>query len=94
MNGPLQQALHLISSGQADAGLQQLRQVASGGDPEALFVLADLTWSGTLVPQDPARGRLLFEYAAALGHPQANLVATNLLASGVAGKRDWPTRQP
>jgi prolyl 4-hydroxylase len=85
----LNEAIELIDGGQVEPGVQLLRQIASGGDPEALFVLADLTWSGTLVPQDPARGRLLYEYAAALGHPQANIVATNLLANGVAGKRDW-----
>lgn len=86
----LQHAIDLINSGRQEEGVQLLRQDASGGNPEALFVLADMTWSGNLVPQDPERGRLLFEYAAALGHAQANLLATNLLASGVAGKRDWP----
>jgi prolyl 4-hydroxylase len=40
--------------------------------------------------KDPPRGRLLFEYAAAYGHVEASLLATNLLASGIAGKRDWP----
>ena len=44
-----------------------------------------------MVPQNPAHGRLLFEYAAGLGHTEANLLATNLLASGIAGKRDWST---
>lgn len=86
----LHHAIDLINSGRQEEGVQLLRQDASGGNPEALFVLADMTWSGNLVPQDPERGRLLFEYAAALGHAQANLLATNLLASGVAGKRDWP----
>jgi prolyl 4-hydroxylase len=84
----LQNALSLIENGR-DEGVQMLRQIAAAGSPEALFVLADLTWSGRMVPQDPARGRLLFEYAAALGHSEANILATNLLASGVAGKRDW-----
>lgn len=87
----LQQALELLDRGEIDEGGQLLRQVASSGDPQALFVLADMTWTGALAPKDPARGRLLFEYAAALGHPQANLVFTNLAASGVAGRRDWST---
>ena len=86
----LQHALGLIKAGHTEAGVEQLRHAASSGDPEALFVLADMTWSGTIVEQDPARGRLLFEYAAALGHARANIVVTNLLGSGVAGKRDWP----
>ena len=87
----LQHAIDLINGGQQDQGIQLLRQVASAGDPPALFVLADITWSGNWVAQDPARGRILFEYAAALGHARANLIATNLLASSVAGKRDWAT---
>ena len=42
-----------------------------------------------MVPQDPVRGRHLLEQAAARGHGNANILVTNLLASGVAGKRDW-----
>ena len=86
----LTDALRLIEA-KDERGAELLRTIASRGDPEALFVLADLTWSGTMVPQEPARGRLLFEYAGALGHAEANILATNLLASGVAGKRDWHT---
>jgi prolyl 4-hydroxylase len=85
----LQQAIDLINRGRQDEGIQLLRQVASSGDLEALFMLGDMTWSGNLVEQDPARGRLLFEYAGALGHAPANLLTTNLLANGMAGKRDW-----
>jgi prolyl 4-hydroxylase len=87
-------SIESIASAIADGdekAIERLRQLASSGDPHALFYLADMTWSGHMVPQDPLRGRLLFEYAAALGHAEANMVATNLLASGVAGKRDWQT---
>jgi prolyl 4-hydroxylase len=83
------EALNLIESGRAEEGARLLRELASKGDPEALFVLADMTWSGTVVPQEPERGRLLFEYAAALGHAHANILVTNLLGNGVAGRRDW-----
>jgi prolyl 4-hydroxylase len=72
-----------------EAGVQIVREIASAGDPDGLFALADLFWSGTLVPQNPAQGRLLFEYAASYGHPQANILATNLLGNGVAGKLNW-----
>ena len=34
--------------------------------------------------------RGLFEAAAARGHVEANIIMTNLLASGVAGTRAWP----
>lgn len=85
----LQEALRLIEAND-EGGVQLLRTIASRSDPNALFVLADLTWSGTMVPQDAPRGRLLFEYAAHFGHKEANLLVTNLLGSGVAGKRHWP----
>ena len=87
---PLRDAILLIERGDTEPGVRQLREIASSGNPDALFILADLTWSGNMVPQDPLRGRLLFEYAAGLGHPQANILATNLLGNGVAGSRDWP----
>jgi prolyl 4-hydroxylase len=86
---PLDQALSLIDAGRFDEGVHMLRQVASTGDPQGLFMLASFTWGGRHVQQDPARGRLLYEYAASLGHPQGNLFLTNLLGNGVAGKRDW-----
>jgi prolyl 4-hydroxylase len=84
-----QQALDLINEGRVDEGVGMLRLVASSRDPNAMYTLARFTWSGNMVPQDPARGRLLFEYAAGLGHGAANVLVTNLLASGIAGRRDW-----
>jgi len=86
----LQQALDLINAGRAEEGVHMLRTVASARDPEAMYMLARMTWTGNGIPADPHRGRLLFEYAADLGHGPANLLATNLLASGIAGRRDWP----
>jgi prolyl 4-hydroxylase len=86
----LEQALARIHANDG-TGVQHVRELASTGDPQALVVLGHLYWSGTLTPQDPARGRQLFEAAAARGHVEANLITTNLLASGVAGARDWPT---
>jgi prolyl 4-hydroxylase len=86
----LQHALQLLDAGRPE-GVPVIRQLASSGNPHALFALARLTWTGNMVPQDPVQGRLLFEYAAARGHSYANLFVTNLLASGVAGRRDWFT---
>jgi prolyl 4-hydroxylase len=86
----LEHALQLLDAGRAE-GVPLLRQIASSGNPHALFALGRLTWTGNMVPQDPVQGRLLFEYAASLGHTYANLFVTNLLASGVAGRRDWST---
>ena len=78
----------MIDAGCAD-GVQIIREIASTGDADGLFALADLFWSGTMVPQNPTQGRLLFEYAASYGHTQANLLVTNLLGNGVAGTRNW-----
>lgn len=84
----LENALRLIEAHDAQ-GMELLRTIASRGDPNGLFILGDLTWSGTMTAKDPPRARLLFEYAASFGHVEAGLLATNLLASGIAGKRDW-----
>ena len=86
----LERAIQLVNTGSVEDGIQMLREVAAAGDPEGLFVLADLTWSGSFVSQDPVRGRLLFEYSAALGHARANILTTNLLGSGIGGRRNWP----
>src|SRR6476646_10052781 len=85
----LQQALDLIDAGRVDEGVHMLRTVASSRDPKAMYALARLTWSGNMVPQDPVRGRLLFEYAAGLGHGPANVLVINLLGGGIAARRDW-----
>ncbi len=85
----LTQAIALSNAGRTAEAIQLIRETASTGDPEALFVLGEMTWRGGLVDQDPVRGRTLFEYAAAKGHPTANILVTNLLASGVAGKQNW-----
>ena len=85
----LQAAINLIEKGSHEEGLRQLREIAAKGDAPATFVLANLYWTGTIVAQDPIRGRELFEMAASLGHGQSNVYVTNFLASGIAGKRDW-----
>jgi len=85
----LSQAIALSNAGRNAEAVDLLRQVASTGDPEGLGALAELTWRGGLVEQDPGRARTLYEQAAARGHAKAALVVTNLLASGVAGKQDW-----
>jgi prolyl 4-hydroxylase len=85
----LQQALALAQSGRVpEAALIVQRHVAAG-DADALFVLADFKWSGVL-PQDAAGGRDLYQRAGAAGNREAAQYATNLMANGVAGPRDWP----
>jgi prolyl 4-hydroxylase len=87
-DGTLNEALRLIEANDA-RGVELVRTIASRGDPDGLFLLAQLMLSGTMVPQDAIRGRQLLEAAASRGHGQANIIVTNLLASGVAGKRNW-----
>lgn len=85
----LNQAIALSNAGRNAEAVQLIRQVAATGDAEALGVLAEMTWRGGLVAQDPRQARVYFEQAAARGHGKSNLVVTNLLASGVAGNRNW-----
>ncbi len=82
----LEHALQLINAND-ETGVQIVRELAATEDPQALFLLAHLHWSATLTTQEPTRARGLFEAAAARGHVQANIVLTNLLASGAAGAR-------
>lgn len=83
----LRDAQSLARAGRDQEAVQIIRQVASSGDPEALFMLAEMTWRGGLVPQDCYAARKLYE--AARGHPRAEAYTTNLLATGIAGPRDW-----
>ncbi len=85
----LNQAIALSNAGRNAEAVQLIRQVAATGEAEALGVLAEMTWRGGLVAQDPKQARRFFEQAAARGHGKSNLILTNLLASGVAGNRNW-----
>jgi prolyl 4-hydroxylase len=85
------QAVELSQAGREDEAQALVEQLAEAGDPDGLFTLADLHWSGAPgIPEDHARGRALFERASDAGHPMAIRAATNLLASGIVGRRDWP----
>jgi len=85
----LNQAIALANAGRNAEAFRLIRQVAAAGDAEALGVLAEMTWRGGLVEQDPKKARSLFEQAAARGNGKSNLIVTNLLASGVGGRQDW-----
>ena len=85
----LQEALRLIDAGLRE-GLGPLRELALAGNSHAMFALAELTWTGRMLRQDPKQARLMFEHAGSAGHARANIFVTNLLASGVAGERNWP----
>lgn len=84
----LQQALALANAGRGPEAALIAQRQAAAGDPDGLFVLADFKWSG-VVAQDPAGGRELYQRAGEAGVREAAQFATNLMASGVAGPRDW-----
>lgn len=86
----LAQAFALSGAGRNDEALALIERLAAQGHPEGLFMLADVHWRGQLVPRDFAKGRALFGRASDAGHPIALRAYTNLLASGVGGKADWP----
>ena len=85
----LNQAVALSNAGRNAEAMQLVRQAAATGDAEALGMLAEMTWRGGLVEQDPRQARILYEQAAGRGNANAHLIVTNLLASGVAGRQDW-----
>src|SRR5687767_1409535 len=86
----LMQAQLAARAGRNDEAVELIAQAAAAGDAQGLFMLAEMNWRGGLVEQDSKRGRDLYERAAKRGHRQAAIYVTNLLASGIAGARDWP----
>jgi prolyl 4-hydroxylase len=83
-------AFQLSQAGRKAEAIVLLNQLAAEGDPGALFTLADLKWRGGMVPQDVRQGRDFYRRAGEAGHRLAAAYYTNLLASGIAGPRDWP----
>jgi len=74
-------------AGRNEEAARLIRELAEAGNRDAIFMLAEMTWRGGLVPQDSFAARKLYE--AARGHQKADAYATNLMASGIAGPRDW-----
>jgi prolyl 4-hydroxylase len=79
----------LERAGRTAEAIRLVEALAMRGDPEALFMFGDMHWRGAGVARDFARGRMWFERASDAGHPMARRGATNLIASGIAGRRDW-----
>ena len=83
------QAVQAFLAGRRPEALLALNRMIAEGVGEAARILGELRWGGQHDP-DPAAGRALFERAAAMGNSTAAIYVTNLLASGIAGPRDWP----
>lgn len=88
-NPMLQQAIALSKAGRNAEAAAIVTRLAAGGDAQALFLLGQMQWGGGIVAQDPRAARVNFERAATAGHRIARIIATNLLASGIAGDRNW-----
>ena len=85
----LRPALALFAAGRTAEGIAEITRLSLQGLAPAVRLLGEIKWSGMDGRSDPAAGRRLFERAGSLGDRQAAIYATNLLASGVAGPRDW-----
>lgn len=87
---PLADAYALANSGDVVRSVEIIERHAEFGNGEALFALGDMHWRGFHFPPDLIRGRELFGKAADAGFPVAEKAFTNLLGSGIAGRRNWP----
>jgi prolyl 4-hydroxylase len=85
----LAHAFQLSAAGRNPEAMLIVHQLAAQGDPEALWILGDANWRGNRMPVNYVRGRELIGRASDAGHPIATRAFTNLLASGIAGPRDW-----
>jgi prolyl 4-hydroxylase len=85
----LQQAVQLSINGRNAEAVLIVTQMAGQNNAQALAMLAEMKWRGGMVPQDPVAAREFYRRASLLGHANASIVVTNLVASGVAGPRDW-----
>lgn len=82
-------AMHLARAGRTNESLEIISRLANAGHADALFTLADCYWRGVGVSQDFARARVLFEAASEAGQPMGIRAWTNLLSSGIGGRRQW-----
>ena len=86
----LDRAIALSTMGHNSEAILILNQLVAQEDPDALAMLAELKWRGGMVAQDTAQARALYRRAGERGHAESACAYTNLLASGIAGPRDWP----
>lgn len=84
----LHQVEALLMAGRQAEAIAETQRLSLQGVPAAVMLLGQMKWGG-MVAQDPPAARKLFERASDLGDPTAAVFATNLIASGVAGERDW-----
>ena len=72
MNYPsLAKAKLAAMAGRNEEAARLIREAAAADDPDALFMLGEMTWRGGLVEQDCQIGRAYYERAAGRGHKLA-----------------------
>ncbi len=86
----LVRALALHGAGHIAEAMVAVSRLANAGEARALVTLAEWKWAGAGVPANPPQARALFDRAGAAGDFTAATYATNLMAAGIAGPRDWP----
>ena len=83
------QAVALLGDGRKPEAVLLLNRLAAEGVAEAVRTLGELSWGGHIAT-DPVAARVLFERSDALGDAVSAIYVTNLVASGIAGLRNWP----
>lgn len=89
INPQLAQVGRLLDAGRNAEAILLLNQLAAANDPDALLALGQFKWAGGIMPSEPVRARELFKRSAEAGNAEAGVNLTNLMASGIAGPRDW-----
>ncbi|PLK26129.1 2OG-Fe(II) oxygenase [Novosphingobium sp. TH158] len=84
----LDQALRIFSAGQRPQAVTMIEGLVARGMPQAMLLLGHMKWGGHIA-QDPVGARRLYERAGSAGSHDGAVAATNLLASGIAGERNW-----
>jgi prolyl 4-hydroxylase len=90
MSQVVEQADDLVSEGRVLEAASLLQRAVANGDGVAAYALGNWRLSGAVIRRDLGDARDLFIRAAELGVPDAEDVATALLANGAGGiKRYW-----
>jgi prolyl 4-hydroxylase len=80
----------LVKASRFAEAARLLIAAADAGEREALAELAQWRIAGNIVRRDLAAARNLLQRAGEAGNPDAALLHTSFLASGVGGASDWP----
>ena len=84
------EAQQLLQSGQAQNAVNLLGTAAAKGDPDALFMLAELCLVGSVVHRDLPLSRDLFRRSAEAGSHDGAAVYRAFMANGTGAPPDWP----